>query len=179
MTAALHLSMNELEAGLETIRQSPTDDGRLALIVRRPAVDAREVLPAGQFESLEGLAGDSWITRGTAPNREAQLTLMNSKVIALLAGTAERWALAGDQLFVDLDLSVDNLPAGTRLAIGEAVIEVSALPHTGCDKFKERFGLEALKFVNSPEGKQMRLRGLNAKVIQAGAIRSGDRVRKL
>jgi len=173
------LSLAELEAGLGLIRQSPAQDGALVMIVRRPAVDAREVLREGQLDELEGLAGDNWKSKGSAPNREAQLTLMNQRVIALLAGTEARWPEAGDQLFVDLDLSADNLPAGTLLAIGSAVIEISALPHTGCDKFKARFGLDALKFVNSPDGKQMRLRGLNAKVIVPGAIRVGDRVMKL
>ena len=170
--------MLELEAGLAPIRQSPALDGELVMIVRRPAVDGREVLPEGQLDEAEGLVGDNWRSKGT-PNREAQLTLMNARVIGLLAGARERWPEAGDQMFVDLDLSVDNLPAGTLLAIGAAVVEVSALPHTGCDKFKTRFGLDALKFVNSPEGKQLRLRGLNAKVIVPGAIRVGDRVIKL
>jgi MOSC domain-containing protein YiiM len=108
-----------------------------------------------------------------------QLTLMNARTAALVAQDADRWALAGDQIFVDLDLSHDNLPAGTRLAIGSAVIEVSAEPHTGCKKFVARFGLEAMKFVNSPMGRQLRLRGMNTQVVQAGTVRVGDTVRKL
>ncbi len=173
------LSMTELEAGRAPIRQSPAQDGELVMIVRRPGVDAREVLPEGMLDVNEGLVGDNWGTRSSPPNIEAQLTLMNARVIALLCGVEERWPEAGDQLFVDLDLSADNLPAGTRLSVGEAVLEVSALPHTGCDKFKARFGLDALKFVNSHEGKQMRLRGLNAKIILPGKIRVGDRVKKI
>jgi MOSC domain-containing protein YiiM len=104
---------------------------------------------------------------------------MNSRVIALLAGDKERWPLAGDQLYVDLDLSVDNLPPGTRLNFGSAVVEVSDRPHTGCKKFAARFGLDALQFVNSPQGKQLRLRGLHARVVQPGVIRVGDIVEVL
>ena len=103
---------------------------------------------------------------------------MNARVAALLAGTRDRWQLAGDQLYIDLDLSYDNLPPGTRLDIGAAVIEITAQPHNGCGKFVERFGLDAMKFVNSEVGKAHNLRGIYAKVIKAGEIRSGDVVRK-
>jgi MOSC domain-containing protein YiiM len=108
-----------------------------------------------------------------------QINIMSARVIALVAMDRERWPLAGDQLFVDLDLSAHNLPPGTRLGIGEAVLEVTPLPHTGCAKFMARFGIDAVKFVNSPEGKELRLRGLNARVVQSGSIRAGDPVRKL
>jgi MOSC domain-containing protein YiiM len=104
---------------------------------------------------------------------------MNARVIALLAGEQERWSLAGDQLYVDLDLSNENLPPGTRLAIGGALVEVTALPHTGCQKFKARFGRDALVFVNSARGKQLHLRGINARVIQPGKICVGDVVKKV
>ena len=185
MTEAKHLAMDELENGLDHIRQSPVDEGVLAMIVRRPGEGKREVLDEGMLDSAEGLVGDSWRLRPKpAPDEDQahldnQITLMNARVVSLVAQAKVRWPLAGDQLYVDLDLSVKNLPAGTRLAIGTAVIEVSALPHTGCKQFMRRFGLDALKFVNSKTGKPLRLRGLNAKVVQPGVIRSGDVVRKV
>lgn len=180
-----HLTMTELEAGLDHIRQSPQTEGTLDLIVRRPAVGEREVLSEGTLDLAEGLVGDNWSTRGSSrtadgtSHPEMQLNLMNSRVIALVAQELERWQLAGDQLFVDLDLSKSHLPAGTRLSIGEAIIEITAEPHTGCKKFVERFGADAMKFVNAPIGKELGLRGLNARVVQSGIIRQGDVVRKL
>ena len=180
-----HLSMTELEAGMDHSRQSPKDNGTLMMIVRRPNVDTREVLQEGELNTIEGLAGDTWKVRGSghtpdgSANPNAQITIMNARTIALLAQDEERWSLAGDQLYIDMDLGTENLPPGTRLALGSAVIEVSAEPHTGCKKFSSRFGVEAMKFVNSPEGKQLRLRGINAKVIQAGMIRMGDILRKI
>jgi hypothetical protein len=180
-----HLTVAALEAGLDEIRRSPVDGGRVDLIVRRPEVDAREVLTEGWLDPAEGLVGDSWRSRPSgrtpdrSPNPDLQVTVMNSRVAALLAGQADRWQLAGDQLYVDLDLSQVNLPAGTRLALGSAVIQLSRQPHSGCAKFAERFGLDALRFVNSPDGRLLRLRGLNARVVVAGAVRVGDAVRKL
>lgn len=185
MAEVKHLSLAELEAGLEAIRGAPKDQGRLELIVRRPEVEEREALEEGVLDRVEGLVGDNWKRRGSSltadgsAHPEMQLNVMNARVIALLAQEKERWQLAGDQLFIDLDLSVENLPPGTRLALGQAVIEVTAQPHTGCAKFMARFGKEALKFVNSAEGKALRLRGLNARVVQAGAIRVGDVARKV
>jgi MOSC domain-containing protein YiiM len=164
-------------AGIGHIRDSPADEGVVAMIVRRPAVDERQVLEEARLDPIEGLVGDSWRMRG-APHPEAQLTVMNAKTIALIAGDRDRWSLAGDQLYVDFDLSEANLSAGSRLAIGEAVIEVSALPHRGCQKFSMRFGVEALRLVNSDVGQELHLRGINAKVVTAGTIRSGDPVRK-
>jgi len=180
-----HLTTEELEAGLENIRQSPKDNGVLKLIVRRPRDDEREALEEGELDLLEGLVGDNWRTRGSSRTSDGsahldmQLTIINARVIALLAQAKEQWPLAGDQLYLDLDLSDDNLPAGTRLALGSAVIEVTAIPHTGCQKFAARFGQGAMRFVNSPLGRQLRLRGCNAKVVQPGVIRVGDVVRKL
>ena len=185
MLTAEHLSMAELEAGIEYIRQSPKDQGVLRMIVRRPTVDEREVLSEGTLDPQEGLVGDSWSVRASKhaqdgkPNLYAQITIMNARAIALLAQTEQHWPLAGDQLYVDFDLSDQNLPPGTRLAIGSAILEVSAEPHSGCKKFSARFGVEAMKFVNSPEGKQLHLRGINTKVIQVGAIRIGDTVKKI
>jgi hypothetical protein len=185
MVDAVHLTTEELEAGLETIRQSPKDNGVLELIVRRPAVDGREVLAEGELDLLCGLAGDTWNVRGSkrtpdgSSHPDMQLNIMNSRAIALVAGDRQRWQLAGDQLYIDLDLSDDNLPPGTRLVLGSAVIEVTSQPHTGCYKFKARFGLEAMKFVNSPVGKELHLRGINARVVRAGKIKVGDVVRKI
>jgi hypothetical protein len=185
MTAVKFLTKEELEAGLPVIRQSPRDDGELKLIVRRPRVDAREVLTEARLDTIEGLVGDTWKDRRSSrtadgsPHPDMQLNLINTRLIALVAPDETRWQWAGDQLFLDLDLSKDNLPAGTRLALGAAIIEVTAEPHTGCKKFVERFGVEAMKFVNSDVGRELQLRGINAKVIQAGVIRVGDRAKKL
>ena len=180
-----HLTAEELEAGLEEIRRAPRDEGVLELIVRRPGVNDREVLAEGELDLDQGLIGDSWKRRRSSstadgsPNPLMQLNIMNTRVIALVAQDRERWQLAGDQLFLDLDLSADNLPAGTRLSLGSAVIEVTPPPHLGCQKFVARFGLDAMKFVNSPLGKQLHLRGINAKVVQAGVVRVGDLARKI
>jgi hypothetical protein len=180
-----HLTLAAMEAGLDHIRQSPKDIGTLKLISRRPNTDEREVLAEGQLDPAHGLIGDNWKARGSrstpdgSANPEMQLNVMNARVIGLLAQDKERWALAGDQLFVDFDLSEANAPPGTRLAIGSAVIEITAPPHLGCKKFSARFGPDAMKFVNSPEGKQLHLRGVNAKVVQDGTLRTGDKVQKL
>ena len=185
MTEAKHLTTAELEAGLDAIRQSPKDEGVIAMIVRRPQVDEREVLEEGALDLVEGLVGDSWKVRAStrtpdgSPHPDMQLNVMNARVIALVAGEKGRWPLAGDQLFIDMDVSQENLPPGTRLALGSAVIEVTDQPHTGCKKFAARFGLDALKLVNSPVGRHLQLRGLNAKVAQPGVIRVGDLVKKL
>ena len=180
-----HLTTTELEAGLDHIRQSPQDGGVLEMIVRRPSTDERELLHEGELDTAVGLIGDNWQTRGSnsmpdgSAHPDAQLTLMNSRAADLVAQSRDRWPLAGDQLYVDFDLSEANIPAGTRLEIGDAIVEVTAKPHTGCKKFVARFGLDAMKFVNSPEGKQLHLRGINTKIVQAGAIRIGDAVTKL
>ncbi|PYS81395.1 MAG: MOSC domain-containing protein [Acidobacteria bacterium] len=180
-----HLTLKELEAGLGEIRRSPKDEGVLELIVRRPVFDEREVLAAGELDVAEGLVGDGWRTRGSSctpdgsPHPDMQLNIMNSRVIALVAQGKDRWPLAGDQLFLDMDLSEENLPAGTRLALGSAVVEVTAQPHTGCKKFVARFGPDAMKFVNSPVGRRLNLRGINAKVVRPGVVRVGDVVKKI
>ena len=173
-----HVTPHELELGLDEILRSPPIEGRLELLVRRPAVGEREVLDEGELDPAQGLVGDRWGAGGGA-NPDVQLTLMNARVVALLARARERWPLAGDQLYVDLDLSRANLPPGTRLGIGSATIEVTAEPHTGCKKFAARFGLEAVRFVSTPVGKSNCFRGINARVVSAGTIRRGDAVRKL
>ena len=175
-----HLSRERLEAGLGRIRESPQDHGRLVLVVRRPEVGQRELLEEAVLDQVTGLEGDNWLARGSSstPDRSAhpdkQVTLINARLAELVADGTERMALAGDQLFVDLDLSVDNLPAGSLLAVGEAVLRVSEAPHTGCAKFIERFGTEAMRFVNSRIGRQLRLRGMNTRILVPGTIRLGD-----
>jgi hypothetical protein len=185
MNPVQHLMLEQLEAGLEHIRQSPKDVGVLRLISCRPKKNEREVLAEGQLDPAQGLIGDNWKARGSRSaadgmaNPEMQLNVMNARAIALIAQDLSRWALAGDQLYVDFDLSEANVPPGTRLAIGTAVIEVTAPPHLGCKKFSARFGPDATKFVNSSEGKQLHLRGVNAKVVQPGKISGGDKVKKI
>lgn len=181
-----HLTTAQLEAGVEEIRRSPKDAGELQLIVRRPGVGKRELLDEGQLDTVTGLVGDTWQYRASSrmpdrksPHPDMQINIMNARAVALIAQHVERWALAGDQLYVDLDLSGRNLPAGTRIAIGSAILEVTAQPHTGCGKFVERFGLDAMKFVNSPIGRELNLRGINARVVRAGTIRRGDIARKV
>ena len=182
---ARHLTTEELEQGLDNILASPQDNGALELIVRRPEVDGRESLGAGRLDVDQGLIGDNWKARGSshtpdgAADPEMQLNIMNSRVAALVADEPARRELAGDQLYLDMDLSYENLPPGTRLEVGGAVIEVTEPPHTGCRKFAERFGKEAVVFVNSGRGKQLNFRGINAKVIRSGDIRVGDLARKL
>ena len=176
---------DELQAGLDRIRLSPSTDGTVELIVRRPAADEREVLDEAELDALAGLVGDTWLERGSratedgSANPKAQLTVMNARLVDLVAGTRERWPLAGDQLFVDLDLSKENVPPGTRLALGTAVIEATDEPHTGCAKFSARFGSDALRFINSPQGRALQLRGINARVVTPGRVRQGDAIRKI
>ena len=173
-----HLTLTELEAGLPHIEQSPRDKGTLQMIVARPETNERLTLEQGELDAQVGLVNDNWRERDS-DNPDRQLTLINSRLIQLLAQDKSRWALAGDQLYVDLDLGVDNLEPGQQLAVGTAVIEITAKPHTGCRKFMDRFGKDALKFVNQGAGKQLRLRGIYAKVVQPGTIRVGDTIRKI
>jgi hypothetical protein len=180
-----HLSLAELETGLDHVREAPADSGTLELIVRRPATSEREVLTESTLHLDTGLAGDNWKLRGSistpdgSAHPDAQITMMNARAALLVARGPERRPLAGDQLYADLDISVANLPPGTRLALGSAVIEVTGKPHLGCAKFLARFGRDALKFVNSRTGRELRLRGLNARIVVPGTIRAGDVISKL
>ena len=183
---AVHLTRALLDAGLEEVLRAPSAEGAVELIVRRPAVDEREVLAEAELDVVAGLVGDTWSLRGSKRTADGsshpamQLTVMSARVVDLVAGgDRERWPLAGDQLYVDLDLSESNLPAGTQLALGSAVIEVTEEPHTGCAKFSARFGREAHRFVNTREHRHLRLRGLNARVVVPGNVRAGEPIRKL
>ncbi|MDX6466880.1 MAG: hypothetical protein QOI27_1920 [Gaiellaceae bacterium] len=173
------------EAELDTIREAPAGSGTVELLVRRPAVDEREVVDEVELDLVEGLVGDNWLTRGSramadgSANPKAQLTVMNARLAAVVAGPREQWAAAGDQLYVDFDLSKENVPPGTRLAVGSAVIEVTDEPHTGCAKFSARYGSAALRFINSPAGRELNLRGINARVVEPGRVRNGDAISKL
>lgn len=169
---------------LESIRTAPADGGLVELIVLRPLPERRETAEAAALDLDDGVVGDSWRSRGSSSrpdgsaNPEAQVTIMSTRVLAAIEPDRSRWPLAGDQLLVDADLSVANLPAGTRLAIGDAVLVVSETPHTGCAKFSARFGSDALRWINSPLGRELRMRGLNARIVRGGTVRIGDAVRK-
>jgi hypothetical protein len=175
----------ELDAGLRRIREAPRDEGVLELIVRRPGPGQREVLDTCRLDVVEGLVGDCWSARASGQSADGllhlsrQLTVMNSRVMALLARDRSRWALSGDQLFVDFDLSAANLPPGTRVAIGSAVIAVTDALHSSCKAFALRYGVAATAFVHSAVGRALRLRGVNARVIRSGDVRVGDSVKKL
>ena len=185
MNEARHFSAAELEQGVEHILATPKDDGELKLIVRRPEVDGRETPQQARLDVAEGLVGDNWLARGSrhmpdgAADPEMQLNIMNTRVVDLVAGSEDRWALAGDQLFVDMDLSPENLPPGTQLELGDAIVEITEPPHTGCKKFAARFGVDAMVFVNSGRGKELNFRGICAKVVKSGDIQVGDVARKL
>ena len=175
-------SATRFDAQLDVVHGAPVDHGLLELIVRRPAVDEREVLESALLDLEGGLVGDRWAARDKAKTPAylaAQLTVIGTRLLAAIEPDRTRWPVAGDQLYVDLDLCEAHLPAGSRLAVGTAVIEVSEEPHTGCAKFSARFGSEAVRWINSPVGRAHRLRGLNARVVQAGNIRQGDTVRRV
>jgi len=178
-----HRTAADLEAGLTAVRSSPRDEGAVDLLVLRPAVDVRETPARADVDVALGLVGDNWRERGSRRSADgaadplAQVTVMNARAALLMARSRDRVPLAGDQVYVDLDLSEANLPAGTVLDFGDAALEVTAAPHTGCAKFSARFGLDALRLTASPEGRALRLRGINTRVVRPGVIRVGDTVR--
>jgi hypothetical protein len=179
-----HITKTEIEARIGHVLESPKDQGTLAMIVRRPKIGKREVISEGILDSGLGLLGDNWLTRGSSRTTdgkghpEMQLNLMNIRFAELIAGDSSRVPLAGDQMYVDLDLGSANLPTGTILAIGTALIEITSIPHLGCKKFVERFGMDAMMFANSDFGRQHNLRGVNARVVIGGKIAVGNRVIK-
>jgi MOSC domain-containing protein YiiM len=182
---ARHMSLAELENGLPEILRSPTDRGVLRAIVIRPETDARASLPQCELSPEGGVHGDNW-AKGCwmslpdgRPHPDVQVTLMNARAIALIAQEEARWPLAGDNLFVDLDLSEDNLPPGTRLAVGSTLLEITEVPHKGCKKFAARFGVDATRFVNSRAGLRLHLRGIYARIVERGVVAVGDPVQKL
>ena len=180
-----HVDIATLEAGLAEVRRAPRDAGTVELIVRRPGTEEREVVAKAELDPAAGLVGDNWRARGSrathdgSAHPEMQLTMMSARAAALIARARERWPLAGDQLYVDIDLSGANLPPGTRLEVGTAVIEITDQPHTGCGKFVRRFGVDAMKFVNTELGRELNLRGIYARVVTGGTVRAGDVIRKL
>jgi hypothetical protein len=179
------IGRRDFDRSLPDIDAAPADLGRLERIVRRPAVNERELLATAQLDPVVGLVGDDWQARGSkampdgSADPEAQLTVISTRVLRALEPDESRWPVAGDQLYVDLDLRVDTLPAGSRLAIGDAIIEISAKPHTGCDKFAARFGIDALAWISTPVGKAHRMRGLNARIVEGGTIAVGDVIRRV
>lgn len=182
MGTDLHVTRESLDGRLPELRSLDTDAGTLELIVVRPTEGERETPETAELTIEDGLVGDRWQAHGETNgrvDRHNQLTIASTHLLGLIA-EPERWPLAGDNLLVDIGLDKANLPAGTRLAIGETVVvQISEEPHTGCAKFSARFGSDALKFINSPEGRELRLRGLNAQVIVPGTISTGDAVRRV
>ncbi|WP_419856298.1 MOSC domain-containing protein [Candidatus Poriferisodalis sp.] len=180
-----HRSTAELEAALPHIRGAPRSAGTIHLIVRRPGEDAREVLDVAEINDAEGVAGDTWNQRSSptsadgGPHPDAQITIMSTRAAAAVIGPVERWPLAGDQIYADLDISHETLPAGAQLRLGDAILEVTAKPHRGCAKFAARFGRDALRFVNTGEGRDLRMRGVNCRVVQPGTVRTGDPITRL
>jgi hypothetical protein len=174
----------DLDRFTDDVRAAPREAGTVEMIVRRPTVDVREIVAEAALDPALGLAGDDWIRRRSrntpdgSADPEDQLTIMSTRVLAAIAPDRDRWPLAGDQIYVDFDLGEENLPAGTRLAIGDAVVRVSEKPHTGCGKFSERFGSDALRWINGPVGRSLRMRGVNARIERAGTVRVGDSIRK-
>lgn len=175
-------SIQELESALDQIRQAPANEGKVELIVCRPVPNQRSILNVAELNTENGLVGDCWKTKGHKKgpaNPDMQINIMNSRATAAIEKDKERWPLAGDQFYVDFDISKENLPAGTRIKLGTAILEVTAEPHLGCAKFSERFGKDAVMWVNSDEGKALNLRGINAKIIEAGEVQTGDTIVKM
>jgi MOSC domain-containing protein YiiM len=178
-----HADAATLHAGLDHVLASPSTTGEVRLLVVRPAASERTSVAEARIDTEQGVTGDNWLVRGSkrtvdgSADPHAQVTVMNIRAAELVAREPERVPLAGDQIYVDFDISHDNLPAGALLAVGDAVLRVSEKPHTGCAKFVDRFGAEAMRFVNSRTGRQLRLRGVNTSVVTPGVVRVGSEVR--
>lgn len=180
-----HPTVETLETGLEIIRNSPQDNGTLEMIVVRPAKNQRSTLQECELSLKRGVEGDHWANGcwkslpDGSPDPDVQVTIMNSRCLKLISASSSQWPLAGDNLIVDMDLSVQNLQPGQKLSIGSAILEITSVPHTGCNNFKERFGIDSLKFISSKIGKELRLRGIYARIIRDGHIKVGDRLKKI
>ncbi|MHB8958445.1 MAG: MOSC domain-containing protein [Candidatus Limnocylindrales bacterium] len=174
----------DFPAHTATVAAAPRSGAVIELIVRRPDRDVREVVGEARLDPVEGLVGDGWLARGSksTPDGSAdplsQLTIVNTRVLAAIEPDPTRWPLAGDQVYADFDLSEANLPAGTLLRVGEALVEVTERPHTGCAKFASRFGADALRWISTPVGRSLRMRGMYVRVVEGGVVREGDAIRK-
>jgi MOSC domain-containing protein YiiM len=171
----------QLEARIDEVVAAPSDVGRVELVVARPATGERLVLESAELRPGVGLVGDNYLARGSSKpgggpaDPLAELNVMSARALDAVSGDdRERWPLAGDQLIVDFDLSERNCPAGTRLAVGTAVIEVTTKPHNGCAKFSDRYGIDAARWINSR--KDLRLRGICAVVVEVGTVTPGDTI---
>jgi hypothetical protein len=175
----------DLDPTYADLHAAPRDHATVTLLVARPGTDQRLTVSTADLDVERGMIGDdwqargSWEKRGDRANREAQLTLMSTRVLAAIEPDPSRWPLAGDQVYLDLDLSEENLSVGTRLALGSAEVVVTALPHTGCKKFAARFGHDALRWISTHEGRALRMRGMYVQIVKSGTVRVGDTVRKL
>jgi hypothetical protein len=176
-TSVQHLPLAALRAALAALPAPPLDVGRVALVVERHPGEARRAPEVGRFAPGQGLLGDRW-SQSERPNPEAEVTLMRADVARLVCN-GQDLSLPGDNLLVELDLSAENLPTGSRLQVGEVVLEITAKPHTGCLKFERRFGADARALTAVEELKAARLRGIHARVVSGGAVRPGDAVRVL
>ena len=180
-----HLTFDELNAGLAHIRASPKEEGRLEAIIARPAPGERRDLASSEISLAGGVHGDHWAkgcwktTADGKPDPDVQICMMNARCIELIAQERSNWPPAGDNFFIDMDLTPGNMPPGTRLGIGSAIIEVTGIAHNGCASFIERYGRDACVFVNTGEGERLRLRGIYARVVRDGRVSVGDKVKKL
>ncbi len=173
---------DQLDTHLDRIVEAPCDVGTVELIVARPAKGERLVLESAELRPGVGLVGDNYLERGSSKpgggpaDPLGELNVMSVRALEAVAGVdRERWSLAGDQLIVDFDLAEASCPAGTRLAVGAAIIEVTTKPHNGCAKFADRYGIDAARWINSR--KDLRLRGVCAVVIESGTVTTGDTIR--
>lgn len=174
-----HLSVDELNLGVPRILDSPPDDGSVEMLVVRPSEDERIAPRSVEVSRQLGMHGDHWSIGKYRDQPDVQITIINSRLLDLVSGGRERWSLAGDNIVADIDLSHDNLKTGQSLAAGSAVLEITETPHAGCKKFALRFGADALRFVNLGRGKDLRLRGIYAQVVEPGTISVGDRIHKI